>query len=224
MREGFPRVRTGVRVRVALRRRPSAVVVRGASTARGIIPVHAPSGPLARPAPRTRRKPHDRGGTPMTSPPGGSRLGRAMGSGRAPVPGGAVSWRRRYGSGAETVLVAAGRGACRWRTGSCWWPSTTAPTSRCGSSPRSSRSPRPPSAESSSACGRSWRSSRRRGPSRTSHGCGSWTEPSSRSVTVRRPRPPATTGSRPTGAPEDDDGLTAEDRLTSIRAESTCPG
>lgn len=31
--------------------------------------------------------------------------------------------------------MVAGRGACLWQTGSCWWPSTTAPTSPCGSAP-----------------------------------------------------------------------------------------
>lgn len=54
----------------------------------------------------------------MTSPPGGSRPGRAMGSGRAPAPRSeklVKAVRERGG----TVPVAASRGACRWRTGSC---------------------------------------------------------------------------------------------------------
>ncbi len=59
------------------------------------------------------------------------------------------------------------------------------PTSPCGSSPRSSGSPGPPSAGSSSGCGSCWRGSwpHDRLPTWTS--CGSWTEPSSPCATAR---------------------------------------
>ncbi len=160
----------------------------------------------------------------MTSPPGGSRLGRAMGSGRAPVPGGAVGWRRRYGSGAETVPLA-GRPWClpladrvllvavHYRTNltTRQLPPLFAisPTTVC----RVIHRLRPllaivPAPRPVADVERLWIVD---GTLVSVH-------------TVRRPHPPATTGSRPTGAPEDDDGLTAEDRLTSARAESTCPG
>ncbi len=91
-------------------------------------------------------------------------------------------------------------GVCRRRIGYCWWPCTTARTSPCGSSPRSSGSPRPPSAASSSACVHWRRWSRRRGPSRTSNVCGSWTA-SFRSATDRSAPRPATTASRRTCRP-----------------------
>lgn len=80
-------------------------------------------------------------------------------------------------SEAATAPVVAGRGVFRWPSGCCWLPCTTARTSRCGNSHRSSAAHLPPSAGSPSACDPCSRWSPRRGRYRAPTGYGSWTAP-----------------------------------------------
>lgn len=88
--------------------------------------------------------------------------------------------RERGGNGPG---AGAGHGVCRWRTGCCWWPSTTTPASAAPAAVGISLTTvRQVIQRLEPLLALSWPRSR---TPRVLSGCGSWTAPSCRSATAR---------------------------------------